>query len=312
MKASPCIQRPAIRAHHVIAASSPTLLCAVVLAVFLQSSIAADGPVSAVQDALKREKFYFGESTGELDDGTRAALRRFQIRQGLPPTGEIDTATVEKLQASTPAASPPAVVTAPPASKPIEAIAEKDRQFLQRVESGLEPQSPKAEVAPPEASQASAPTVPPSASAPLKSGNATTPVVDEPDPKPPKPTASKSQRSEKSGRATIRKMERIEAAEPEPIASGPQPRVEIRARPRGVAIVESDNDPDVLGSHGTRIIRSPNSARLGERVYIYEKRTVTTSSTPIPVRRAEPVDRRKHEGFFDRLFKGGDDDDDRD
>ena len=62
-------------------------LHAVVLAISFHGLTAAEGPVSAVQNALKQQQFYFGETTGELDDGTRAALRRFQIRHGLPATG---------------------------------------------------------------------------------------------------------------------------------------------------------------------------------------------------------------------------------
>jgi hypothetical protein len=45
------------------------------LAIAFHSAIAADGPISAVQEALKRQQFYFGEATGELDEDTRAALR---------------------------------------------------------------------------------------------------------------------------------------------------------------------------------------------------------------------------------------------
>ncbi len=37
------------------------------------------------------------QQTGELDVGTRAALRRFQEANGLPATGDPDGATVSKL-----------------------------------------------------------------------------------------------------------------------------------------------------------------------------------------------------------------------
>src|SRR5882757_4679428 len=55
-----------------VAASSPMLV------------IAAEMPISAVQETLKREQFFYGEPSGVLDEPTRAALRRFQIRHGLP------------------------------------------------------------------------------------------------------------------------------------------------------------------------------------------------------------------------------------
>jgi hypothetical protein len=37
------------------------------------------------------------QATGELGPATRAALARFQAGNGLPPTGEVDEATVRKL-----------------------------------------------------------------------------------------------------------------------------------------------------------------------------------------------------------------------
>ena len=69
-----------------MAASSPMLV------------IAAEMPISAVQETLKREQFFYGEPSGVLDEPTHAALRRFQIRYGLPVSGEIDKATLQALQ----------------------------------------------------------------------------------------------------------------------------------------------------------------------------------------------------------------------
>ena len=69
---------------------------------------AADGPVAEVQEALKKERFYFGESNGRLDDATRGGLRRYQIYNGLPVTGEMDAPTLQALH-----------VTAKPVSSPL-------------------------------------------------------------------------------------------------------------------------------------------------------------------------------------------------
>jgi peptidoglycan hydrolase-like protein with peptidoglycan-binding domain len=135
-------------------------LQAAVLALSLHGAMAGESSVAAVQDSLKRGQFYFGEPTGVVDDATRAALRRFQIRHGLPASGEIDAATIEKLQGSpttpapTVAAVTPAAAAGPQASS---AVVEKDQQFLQKVETGIEPTAPTAQVAPPP--PASAPPV---------------------------------------------------------------------------------------------------------------------------------------------------------
>ncbi len=58
---------------------------------------ASDPRILAVQNALRSHEFLFEEPTGNLDDATRAALRRFQIRYDLQGTGEIDEATIEVL-----------------------------------------------------------------------------------------------------------------------------------------------------------------------------------------------------------------------
>jgi peptidoglycan hydrolase-like protein with peptidoglycan-binding domain len=133
------------------------LLQAAILTVSLHGLAAAEGPIYAVQDALKREHFFAGERTGVLDPSTRSALQRFQTRHGLPDTGEIDTATLQALQSS-PEESRPVIESQSPATKgsaPSEAVVEKDREFLRNlgaVETGSEQKMP----APSELSAASA------------------------------------------------------------------------------------------------------------------------------------------------------------
>src|SRR5262245_6421086 len=70
------------------------------------AATAEEGPIYAVQDALKREQFFVGERTGVLDPPTRSALQRFQSRHGLPETGEMDTETLKALQTSAEADRP--------------------------------------------------------------------------------------------------------------------------------------------------------------------------------------------------------------
>lgn len=54
----------------------------------------------AVQRNLKAQGLYFGEIDGSSGSETMAAVNRFQIRQGLPVTGEFDEATQAALAAS--------------------------------------------------------------------------------------------------------------------------------------------------------------------------------------------------------------------
>jgi len=68
-----------------------TLLGAIVIAA------RADNLTQNVQQALKDEGFYYGEVTGTKDADTTAAIRRYQIRNGLQITGEINDETLKSL-----------------------------------------------------------------------------------------------------------------------------------------------------------------------------------------------------------------------
>jgi peptidoglycan hydrolase-like protein with peptidoglycan-binding domain len=80
------------------------------------ASLRADQAVAKAQQVLKDEGFYYGEVSGEKNADTSAAIRRYQIRNGLGVTGELDDQTLQSLRkapASTPspAATTPAPVT---------------------------------------------------------------------------------------------------------------------------------------------------------------------------------------------------------
>ena len=57
----------------------------------------ADQTTSGVQQALKDQGFYYGDVTGQKSSDTTAAIRRYQIRNGLQITGEIDAETLRSL-----------------------------------------------------------------------------------------------------------------------------------------------------------------------------------------------------------------------
>lgn len=90
----------------------------VVLFLLLASlDLAADEQTRVAQRELKRQGFYFGEITGELDEPTGAAIKRFQIRSGLDATGKLDAETLKSLEAKpTQSAAEPARAHLPPPS----------------------------------------------------------------------------------------------------------------------------------------------------------------------------------------------------
>lgn len=67
----------------------------------------ADQAVQSAQQKLKDQGFYYGEINGQKDADTTAAIRRYQIRNGLQITGELNAETQQSLGlASKPAATP--------------------------------------------------------------------------------------------------------------------------------------------------------------------------------------------------------------
>ena len=56
-----------------------------------------DPAVASAQKTLKERGFYYGEVTGRKDPDTTAALRRYQIRNGLQITGELSAETRRSL-----------------------------------------------------------------------------------------------------------------------------------------------------------------------------------------------------------------------
>jgi peptidoglycan hydrolase-like protein with peptidoglycan-binding domain len=87
-----------------------------VIALCLAVSVRADQTVQSVQQTLKDQGFYYGNVTGEKSAETTAAIRRYQIRNGLQVTGEINPETMQSLK-SGPNSS--LASSSQPASKPV-------------------------------------------------------------------------------------------------------------------------------------------------------------------------------------------------
>jgi len=84
-----------------------TLLATALIFLAIWSTAWADRAVESAQQKLKEDGFYYGEINGTKDAETTAAIRRYQIRNGLKITGELDPDTQHSLGlTSKPAASP--------------------------------------------------------------------------------------------------------------------------------------------------------------------------------------------------------------
>ena len=74
----------------------------------------ADQLVERVQHALKDQGFYYGEVTGEMNANVTAAIRRYQIRNGLQVSGELNSETIQSLGIDSSGSARPATKPASP------------------------------------------------------------------------------------------------------------------------------------------------------------------------------------------------------
>jgi peptidoglycan hydrolase-like protein with peptidoglycan-binding domain len=90
----------------------------------LLASATANDQLRDVQGALKGQGFYYGEVTGTETPETGAAIRRFQIRNGITVTGKLNAETLAALGLGEKKAAPlPAPQPAPePSAQPAPAL----------------------------------------------------------------------------------------------------------------------------------------------------------------------------------------------
>src|SRR6266542_5429538 len=88
--------------------SNRVTLFIVTIGLSLAASVYANDNVREVQTKLSDEGFYFGEIDGAYSSELSAALSRYQIRNGLPITGQLDVETSEALGAQAAVTKQPA------------------------------------------------------------------------------------------------------------------------------------------------------------------------------------------------------------
>src|SRR5881398_932824 len=91
-----------------------TARLAAVIFVGSMTLMRADQLVERVQQALKDQGFYYGEVSGEMNTNVAAAIRRYQIRNGLQVTGELNSETLQSLGINSSASVRPATKSASP------------------------------------------------------------------------------------------------------------------------------------------------------------------------------------------------------
>jgi peptidoglycan hydrolase-like protein with peptidoglycan-binding domain len=84
------------------------------LAMCVAGLVRADQTIQSLQQTLKDQGFYYGNVTGDKSAETTAAIRRYQIRNGLQVTGELNPETLRSLNVNSKSAS-----SSQPTSKPV-------------------------------------------------------------------------------------------------------------------------------------------------------------------------------------------------
>ncbi len=103
------------------------LVC--LLLISASTAFAADTAIRNVQQQLSDLGFYYGEVDGLSGPETEAAIRRFQIRNGLSVTGTLTQETLEKLR-SRGSQTPTTGQQTQPRPAPPASVVESDRAFL--------------------------------------------------------------------------------------------------------------------------------------------------------------------------------------
>jgi peptidoglycan hydrolase-like protein with peptidoglycan-binding domain len=130
------------------------VLLSVAVGFALVEAVSADDNVRDVQMKLRDGGFYFDEIDGAYSSELAAALSRYQIRNGLPITGQLDIDTAKALGAK-PAVTRSAGDSAQ-SSEAWQRLRKSDKEFLEKMERHATP-SPSRSVS---ENQPAAPTTP--------------------------------------------------------------------------------------------------------------------------------------------------------
>jgi len=113
----------------------------IVVTLCVAGFVHADQSIRSLQQALKDQGFYYGTVTGEKSAETTAAVRRYQIRNGLQVTGEINDETLHALNSTSNSVAA--------SSRPISKPAHQSNSVRPDVSARLSQSSPPATVSQP-------------------------------------------------------------------------------------------------------------------------------------------------------------------
>jgi peptidoglycan hydrolase-like protein with peptidoglycan-binding domain len=101
--------------------------------------VRADQTIESVQQALKDQGFYYGEVTGEKNANLTAAIRRYQIRNGLQVNGELNIETLQSLGIGSSASGQPGTRPASPSPVPPTSAQQSPAEGVNATPSPIQP-----------------------------------------------------------------------------------------------------------------------------------------------------------------------------
>jgi peptidoglycan hydrolase-like protein with peptidoglycan-binding domain len=114
----------------------------VFLAVTSLVSARADQKIADAQQSLKDQGFYYGDVNGEKNTETSDAVRRYQIRNGLSVTGDLDDKTLESIRKTGAADESAAAAPAPSVASDAKPVSPQREDDDNRAPPAEEPQQP--------------------------------------------------------------------------------------------------------------------------------------------------------------------------
>ena len=99
----------------------------------------ADQTIERVQQALKDQGFYYGEVTGEANATLTAAIRRYQIRNGIQVNGELNNETLNSLGIDSSAPARPATKAIPSPTPGLPDLRDQSSGEAARVTPAVQP-----------------------------------------------------------------------------------------------------------------------------------------------------------------------------
>lgn len=125
-----------------------TLVTAMMLLAAISMTL-ADSSVAEVQQTLKDQGYYYGEINGKKDADTTAAIRRYQIRNGLQISGDLNDETLKSIRSAPSVAAQSPAPQQPRTTPPPQTESDTSDLRAETAPPNQQPANPPTQLQPP-------------------------------------------------------------------------------------------------------------------------------------------------------------------